>query len=542
MRGIRLAVVVVGVVACSGKKGSGGAGSGSTLPIATPTGGDAPLVIALYPDRWKAVEPAAKAVIASVPLPQPLDPDVAFGDVKEHVASAWALLRVLADEGSLDVDLPAVVAGLDDSRPIVIEAFEPIDTFEASALAAATALAHPGTRPTSGVRIRVHLPAKAPAAVVAALVAAMRAADQSLKEIAAAPPTFGDERRLVRFVEDKSSVTIAAAWGYSFAGLDAPTRDRVLGPAVPWVPALHPLMADPSPSIARAHLRFDRFAMAGSVLGVTMTARAMVEFADDRVADGFLAGFSEAAVALLINDPHAMTVSDAIIDLSATEPYGPTLTLALTDRGKAAMTADVGLASGKPIALAAIDLPAIAAKAPRSKALGDAKTLADVTTMLHECGPTCLSFLGLGNGIALVTIAETAEPGATRNAIAELQKTNPAVQAMRLTLAGSSLVIDRGAAVPGVVERARALAVRPLPPTTPAHDCYTRALSTIRHGMKSAYEAGPVRVPEVLDTLESEIRNDLACADQGEMSKRVDSLRKTLTAIRTLGRAEKPPQ
>jgi hypothetical protein len=349
------------------------------------------------------------------------------------------------------------------------------------------------------------------------------------------PGIYADEARLVRIAAGAGAVDVTIVTGYGLAGLDAAARDRVLG-AAGGPGALHPLLADPTPSIARMHLRLDRFGPTGASLGMMMIARAVFTVDDAFLVPALIQGYAEVLTAPLFADPAAAVTTDVVADLPASPTSAPALYLVLTERGAAALRADPGLAGGKPVALRTVDLPAIAANAPLPPVIEAAGSLDGVARLVHECGYMCTLYGGLGNGLGLVRMAEAATPGIVKQGLAEATSMVPLLANVQLTLAGSVLVVESLGPSEGAADRARAVVPRSTVTASPAERCYADALAMVRKGFMAVgasedRDAGPA----LLDQLLAELTPNLTCAAKDPaLAPRVAALRTTIDHVRAL--------
>lgn len=516
---IALALATLG---CSDTSKSPSGPGGGTGGASDDDGGMAMFVV--WPAHWDKVPAQLDALAGKLPEEAREEVSEVAAMVRRDLASPEAVIAVAAKQ-LLRVQLPEKLPGFDARQPIVISAFAPLGTIDEAAVSIAGFITKQTPIAPIAVRHRVVLPASDPAALLAAIEAGL--ADSSLDKIADpdAPPTYGNEDVVVRFVRGPKAVSMTVAQGVGLTTLDPAGRDRVLGGRAVWTPALRGPLADPSASVARAHLRFDRFAQTGPLTGMIMIARVVADVNESMVVEMTKQGFAEVLSGELLMDPSAAVVSEAFADLPATTAFAPTLYLRLTPAGLAAMRRDAALAAGKPIGVASIDLRAAAAEAPIA-AIAEQAKLRDVATLMHECGPSCAVYLGLGNGLRLLSLAGGDDIKETLAAVPQLQLT-------RLTLSGSVLSVDPfeasntafGAAV-------RKLAPASAPNSSAEHKCHAESRIALRAALRvGAFDDD--RTPQLLAMYETEQRANLDCAARdAALAPRVAKVRELVTMLR----------
>jgi hypothetical protein len=530
---ILLILVVVSLAA-------GCSGTPSTTRTADPAGvagDDGAAMIALWPAHWNKL-PEVLAVMGQV-APE-LAPGLAIA--RSELASAWSVIRLLAGR-TLIAKLPETVPGLDSSAPIVISAFTPLQTIEAQAASLTAALATQKPPLAAGMRHRVRIPASDAAQLAGALEQALATVDPDdespLRLVA--PGIYGDDERLVRIAPGGGAVEVTIVVGFALSTLDEAGRRRVLGEPGTGPIAMHPLLADPTPSIARIHLRLDRFSAVGPGMAMAYMTSALVRFGDDSPGPMLMQGYSEILTAMLVTDPSTALVTDVIADLPASPSSAPALYVIATDRGREVLGKDAALASGVATPIRKIDLIDTAEHAPLPAIFDQVKSLRDASTLLHECGWTCPIYLGLGNGIGLVRIAEAEAAGATQRGLEELMTETPALGRVRVTLVGSVLVVEPMGTSTGATERVRG--VKPRVPTvvSEAARCHTLATLALRSQLRLAADEG-AQATAILDRFLTDQAANLACAakDPG-LADRVAKLRETIASLRALARATPPP-
>ena len=517
--------------ACSGSSGNG---RGDDPPGPTAASGAEPdpaLTVVLYPAQWERLP----AVLTELVQRRP-EVGAVYLAGPSVFSSPWAVVRFFGER--VGFALPERVPGLDDKAPIVLAAFVPIDSVEAQGAALVAAVAKKAPLAPSGVRHRLRLPATDAKALAAALEQALVATppdDDGRALRSVAPGIYADEARMVRIAAGAGAVDLTIVTGYGLAGLDAAARDRVLG-AAGGPGAFHPLVADPTPSIARVHLRLDRFGPTGGSLGMMMIARAVFTMDDAFLVPAMIQGYAEVLTAPLFADPTAAVTTDVIADLPASPTSAPALYVVLTERGATALRADPGLAGGKPVALRTVDLPAIAAGAPLPPVIEAAGSLDGVVRLIHECGYMCTLYGGLGNGLGLVRMAEAATPGITKQGLAEASSMVPLLANVQLTLAGSVLVVESLGPSEGAAERARRIQPRPAATASPGHRCYHDALAAVRKGFMAVTSADDAKArPAMLEVLLTEQAANLTCAAKDPaFAARAADLRKLVEQLRAL--------
>lgn len=498
---------------CSKKKpseaapGSGsGSGAGVTTSVTptpvTPAGAidDGVLAVVVWPAQWNQLDAIVGAVRAKLPAEAAVELDKVVAVVKPIAATPSGLLKVAADAAGI-LTLPAELPGLDPARPIVVSAFAPLDAPEHLLVSLVSGASQPNAVTTGGsVRHRVLLPATDPKALTAAL---RDAAAKRMKDLGGGT-TFGNAEHMLQITSDAGSVSVTIVVGIGLTALDAAARDRAFGGPVSL--AQHPLLANAAPSLGRLQLRLDRFAALATRESMRLIAGAIQESTGNKAAL-LAAGYSELLTAELVLDPSATMVASAIVDVPAVAPHLPAMILVPTESGLAALRADPTLAAGKRAAITDLDVGKMAAVAKASPLVTATKDRSEVATLMHECGWYCTVYLGLGNSLALLG---KAKPDEIAENLAESVREIPQLAIVRLSLVGTTLLVEPFGENARGVETARALKAVPDLKPSAAAVCYGKTMIVVREQLKRMGE-GEAAVAQAFDRMEAETKANLDC-------------------------------
>lgn len=515
MRRLVLALVL-SLLSCT-REGGGPGGGGDAMQE---LGNEGAFFVSLGAIDWSKLDRLPAEIAAVIP-------DVEAGRLarelaaaREEVKSSWGAVRGIAVRFGFG-ELPDPLPGLDPARPILVAAGAPIETPEAQMAALAASVADRGARRASGLRHRIVLPALDARAMAEAL----------------APATQPSDEHLVRVTPRARHVVVDLVIGRGLTLLDAAGRDRALGPVDRPAATPHALFSSGPDALARVHLRLDRLADVGASAGLTMIASVLDEPDIGIGRTEVMMGISEVLAALVYIDPASALFTDAVLDLPAADPGTASIYLVATAAGRTALAADARLARGEAVPPAQLDLAAIVAASPTLARAGSFSSAGALAEPVMECGFACSFYFGLGNGLVFLRAAEAIQPGSLREITTGLAH---AVTGGRVTLAGTTLVVEPLRPVAGAADRARGVTARIIDGGGEARACYLDALAALRRTLKVTADPG-ADANALLDRFTTDEAAHLACASKDPpVADRVAQLRAAIASLRAVRDSKGP--
>lgn len=408
-----LAAALLAVASCSGASKGADEGLPSNRPPPEPgppaPRADAAFGVVFYPATWTELTEKIRGVARRLGVP-------VDGDLAELLAppDAFAPLGAIANELGLENRIDRAPPGIDAYRPIVASLFIPLS----SPLEAAAILA----RRSGGAWMFAHQ-------IIVPATDAERLAPWLEKALAPA----NEEVR----VTPRGAVVEVAIFGR----LGAPAAEPTL-PAAPAAPgtAADRLLAAPGSVIARAVVRRRPLRAVTPLLGIYMTARAMVTMSGDVAPRRLLAaGIGESLTGLLVQDPRGALAGDVAFELPVDGPIRVELAAALTPAGKRAFAA--GGVGDAPRDVLDVDHVAVAEKAPSSPLFAK-KSAEAVSEAMLMCGAGCMIYASMGNAYGLLhpILGDPEITGGLAETVREARALRPAGLRADLALRGNALV------------------------------------------------------------------------------------------------------